>query len=78
MTCECHLFNVKKEETWKYSCQTKVNNNILTMKDYQTICMNKGPVVEISHEEFKRLTNLYGEKGIKWSVDEETREIVFT
>ena len=48
------------------------------MKDYQTICMNKGPVVEISNEEFKRLTNLYDEKGIKWSVDEETREIVFT
>ena len=63
MPCECHLFNKSDKNTFKFLCQNKVNNNLITMKEEQDTCKDRGPPVEITNEEFERLKK-YGIKKV--------------
>ena len=62
--CECHLFNIKDQNTTSYCCQWKVNNYLMTCKEEQDICEATGRVEHrISRKEHLRLKALYEKEG---------------
>tara|TARA_B100000902_G_C26590976_1_gene565799 strand:+ start:212 stop:442 length:231 start_codon:yes stop_codon:yes gene_type:complete len=69
MTCECHLFDITKKETWVYDCQRKVNDLEMTMKVYEEVCKHKPPLVEINEEEWQRLKKIYDDNGVKYTIE---------
>ena len=77
MPCECHLFNKSDKNTFKFLCQNKVNNNLITMKEEQDTCKDRGPPVEITNEEFEQLKKIWDKKGYKFIIDKQTKEILF-
>ncbi len=77
MICECHKVIFSDSTTHKYLCQNKVNDSLMTMKEYYNICKHIDPPVEISTKEFKRLEKLWNERGYEFYIDEKTKEIIF-
>ena len=70
--CQC-----KQTGNNQIGCQTKVNEGLMTMKEYHDTCQEMGPDVEITEEEFNRLCNVWTERGFKFIVNEKTGQITF-
>ena len=77
MLCECHLVKSSDKNTWGYHCQEKYKSGKMELKDYQKICKRQGMDVDITPKEFKRLKKVWKKNGIKYTVDKETRRIIF-
>ena len=58
-------------------CQTKVNERLMTMKQYLDTCRCKPKDIHIDEDEFKRLTKVWDNSGFKYVVNEKTGQITF-
>lgn len=75
--CQCDLVNPYLVDRMTYSCQWKVNAKMMEMEEYYKICKKTIKMVTVSGDEKERLKKVWNERGYKWEVDENTREIKF-
>ena len=72
LCCQC-----KQAGTNFMDCQTKVNEDLMTRKQYEDTCQEMPPEIEVDEKEFQRLSNVWTSKGYKFLVNEQTGRVTF-
>ena len=74
--CQCYMVSVEGS-THQFHCQQKVHDSLMTMKEYNEICQDMPPLVEVSPEEQARLEKVWNDKGYKYVVNDKTGVVTF-
>jgi len=75
--CQCALVNPFLADRMAYTCQWKVNSEMMKMDEYFQICEEEKEMIAVSNSERQRLEKIWTKRGYKWRVDKKTGDIHF-